>query len=808
MQSSNTPDKLVLPFAASGAKNTIPAASQIGITAGKASLTDGFPPLTRTPLSAGGVPPSGLDMNGILYEMSAVIRWANAGGGYPFDAVFAGDTNVGGYPKGARVLRSDGLGYWFNTVDNQLVDPESAGAAAAGWTPDYTSGVTVVTMTGSNVTLTALQYGKPIVIISGTLTANLNLIFPNITGEWTVVNGASGAFSVTCKTAAGTGVTLPTGYTRQIYCDNINIVLSDNMADMLKSDLASKILGKGADLVSGIGRVVSSISGLRSLLKTGSSNVFVTGYYASGDGGGGAYYYDSSDTTSADNGGTIIVATDGGRWKMAMARAWDVSVEQFGAIAGGSDASPKIQAAINAAPNSGGIIRFLGGTYNLASPIIIGNGNGGATPSTKKGIRLIGTGAAFASSNPPTQFDYSGASLNDYLIQIQGQISDIELSGIFMNLNGNIGGLFIKSYSGCNFHNLKIVNPKTTTDAIHAVGGTSPTGNYNIFNNFRQISIGLFQPNSGGLYFDGDYASVNDTWITTFELIRVETVAGATGSTCARMRFIDSCTFIRCHFDSKPEPTSLALVLDATSNPGGGNNYPSGLSFYDCSVHDVTVLETETQFIGNCYFYGNGTNDLEILPNHPKLFGITANGDAFGPIVGFKDKKTVDVNVQNTTVNTSVYSYSIGAYFMGGGIGGRAAKGGIRVKHLANYINSSGANANLTITVSFGGTTLFSIPFAAIPTGATGRSVQLDFTMNLVNNATNAEIGQVNCILGTVGSAAGTLAAPFSQLCGSNSSGGIAIDTSTAKTLDISVQHSAANGSIAYTAKNSTLELI
>ena len=58
MQLINAPGKLVLPFANAGAKNTIPTASQIGIVAGAASLTDGFPPLTRTPLAAGGVPPS------------------------------------------------------------------------------------------------------------------------------------------------------------------------------------------------------------------------------------------------------------------------------------------------------------------------------------------------------------------------------------------------------------------------------------------------------------------------------------------------------------------------------------------------------------------------------------------------------------------------------------------------------------------------------------------------------------------------------------------------------------------------------
>ncbi len=230
MQLINAPGKLVLPFANAGAKNTIPTASQIGIVAGAASLTDGFPPLTRTPLAAGGVPPSGLDMNGVLYELSAILRWANAGGGYVYDGTFAADSNVGGYPKGARVLRSDGLGYWFNTADDNTTDPEAAGTAPAlaGWVPDYTNGVTAVTMTGSNVTLTALQYGKPVIVISGLLTANLNLIFPSIAAEWTVINNTTGAFSVTCKTAAGTGVVVKS--TQVIVGDGTNIYSAVNDA--------------------------------------------------------------------------------------------------------------------------------------------------------------------------------------------------------------------------------------------------------------------------------------------------------------------------------------------------------------------------------------------------------------------------------------------------------------------------------------------------------------------------------------------------------------------------------------------------
>lgn len=222
MQLIDAPDKLVLPFAGMGAKNTIPVDSQIGIVGGAASLTDGFPPLTRTPLIAGGVPPSGLDMNGILFEISDITRWANAGGGYPYDSNFATDSNVGGYPKGSRVLRSDGQGYWINTVDDNATNPESSGV---GWVPDFAAGVTAVTMTNANVTLTALQYGKPIIIVSGLLTANLNLIFPDLAKTWTIINNTTGAFSITCKTAAGTGVTVQA--VKNIVGDGTNIYFSN-----------------------------------------------------------------------------------------------------------------------------------------------------------------------------------------------------------------------------------------------------------------------------------------------------------------------------------------------------------------------------------------------------------------------------------------------------------------------------------------------------------------------------------------------------------------------------------------------------
>jgi hypothetical protein len=131
MQASGTPTLVPLPFAANGTKNTIPEASQITVTPGAASLNDGFPPLTFTPIAAGGVPPSGADFNGVLNLITQTIRWKHAGGMFAYNSAFANDPNVGGYPKGALLAKVANNGFWMSTVDNNVTNPDTGGA---GWT--------------------------------------------------------------------------------------------------------------------------------------------------------------------------------------------------------------------------------------------------------------------------------------------------------------------------------------------------------------------------------------------------------------------------------------------------------------------------------------------------------------------------------------------------------------------------------------------------------------------------------------------------------------------------------------------------
>lgn len=217
MQTTDQPSLIQLPFAASGGRSVIPVPSQIGITDGAASWTDGFPPLTRTPKSSGGKAPNGLDMNGVLYAISANMRWWNAGGNPKRSSAF--QAAVGGYPSGAILQSSDNVGWWRCTADNNPTDPEAGGA---GWEPIQGYGVQPVTMTGSNVTLTPLQALRRQIVITGALVANVNLILPASRQEWLVLNGTTGNFTITAKTASGSGVSLLSG-PNVIYGDGANI---------------------------------------------------------------------------------------------------------------------------------------------------------------------------------------------------------------------------------------------------------------------------------------------------------------------------------------------------------------------------------------------------------------------------------------------------------------------------------------------------------------------------------------------------------------------------------------------------------
>ena len=268
--------------------------------------------------------------------------------------------------------------------------------------------------------------------------------------------------------------------------------------------------------------------------------VMMKGYYSSGDGGGGTFYYDAA-ARNQDNGATVIRSdSTKGRFVRDCEENY-VNVKWFGAKGDGStDDTAAIQAAIDALPGGGGTVSLPGGTYNISSAIRIGDGNAGDRTSSKSGIKFIGSGGGFAFATKAATTINAIADMDEMLI-LRGRISDCEIAGINLAGNGKAKTcLLLHSFAGSYFHNICAMG--FTETGIKILGGSAPTGNYNITNRFESLGAYCLYDNTTALLIDGDYASINDTWLTVFTDCRFDT-AQSKNSVAAHFKFVDSISF-------------------------------------------------------------------------------------------------------------------------------------------------------------------------------------------------------------------------------------------------------------------------
>lgn len=134
--SVSEPSKILTPWATSGLKNTIPPTADP--VTGSAGYDQGFPAINMTAKEAGGIPPFGQDFNGILFSITEILRYMQAGGIPTFSSAMS--SAIGGYGKGAVVLGADGVTVFQNTVDGNTSNPNSGGS---GWVKDVFSGYPV-----------------------------------------------------------------------------------------------------------------------------------------------------------------------------------------------------------------------------------------------------------------------------------------------------------------------------------------------------------------------------------------------------------------------------------------------------------------------------------------------------------------------------------------------------------------------------------------------------------------------------------------------------------------------------------------
>lgn len=85
-------------------------------------------------------------------------------------------------------------------------------------------------LSSSNVTLTTSDIQNQQIVLTGVLTANVQIIFPTgVGGMWIIVNNTTGTYTVTAITAsAGNFVLCQQSATSTIYSDGTNIAFADS----------------------------------------------------------------------------------------------------------------------------------------------------------------------------------------------------------------------------------------------------------------------------------------------------------------------------------------------------------------------------------------------------------------------------------------------------------------------------------------------------------------------------------------------------------------------------------------------------
>lgn len=89
---------------------------------------------------------------------------------------------------------------------------------------DTVSEVSSVSVTTADVTLSAAENRSLYLSLSGTLTGDRAVIVAARKGFWMVYNGCTGAYTLTVKTSAGTGIVVQQGETVILYCNGTNVI--------------------------------------------------------------------------------------------------------------------------------------------------------------------------------------------------------------------------------------------------------------------------------------------------------------------------------------------------------------------------------------------------------------------------------------------------------------------------------------------------------------------------------------------------------------------------------------------------------
>lgn len=203
------------------------------------------------------------------------------------------------------------------------------------------------------------------------------------------------------------------------------------------------------------------------------------------------------------------------------------------------------------------------------------------------------------------------------------------------------------------------------------------------------------------------------------------------------------------------------------------------------------------------YFSAAGV--MSVLAPGTAGYVLRTNGAGANPswIATVLDRDVTQAEVVSNNTEVTVYSFSVPGNTLG-------TNKAIRITIFGDYLNNSGAPSDLTVRYKYGATTFAAPAFPAVAASASRRayrSVGGGGSLLFAVNATNAQMGTVFDGLGAPGALTGGSSSDQYAVFGGHHTT-VAEDSTVAKTLAITIQHSVSAATISFRLHVVIVELV
>jgi len=154
-------------------------------------------------------------------------------------------------PNGSETINSSTT-LIMNPGDSAMIicDGSSFYTVGLGKSSVFTFDYTQINVAGTGTyTLSGFELNRIAYDLIGVLTGNRSVVVPATVQQYWITNNTTGAFTLTVKTAAGSGVVVPQGGAAILYCDGTNVVNAQTLNVTLPIPIADG--GTGATTAGG-----------------------------------------------------------------------------------------------------------------------------------------------------------------------------------------------------------------------------------------------------------------------------------------------------------------------------------------------------------------------------------------------------------------------------------------------------------------------------------------------------------------------------------------------------------------------------